>query len=191
MSTPCPWTPAVAVERHLAALQALLYFAEQGRANHGQVVEACLKHTGVAAGNPWCAALQSFAGYRALWQFDPVTLARQSYWPLRASAGCQDLYEQAVAKGIVHDTPERGDLVVIWYPSMQRFAHIGACVAPSSDDRWFTLEGNTLADAGDPAHPTQAGTEHQDEREGWGAFPKRRRFGAHDRFLRWKDLLTT
>jgi hypothetical protein len=183
-------SPDVAVERVLAALAALLYFAELGAANHGQVVEACLKHAGANPGDPWCAALQSYAGHRGLLTIDPVSLARTSAWPLRASAGCQDLFEQATAKGIVHTTPERGDLVVVWYASHNRFAHIGMCLAPSSNARWLTYEGNTIGDPEDPAHLKPAAGQGQDPREGWASFPKRRTFKPEDRFLRWKSLIT-
>jgi hypothetical protein len=71
-----------------------------GRNNWGRFVEAILKCVGLLGGQPWCAALVYYVGRGML----------GLRWPLRKTGSCDLLLEQARALGILHDTPQRGDV---------------------------------------------------------------------------------
>lgn len=147
--------------------------------NRGQVVDRLATATGYAAKDavPWCACLVYYAGWRGL--YDPVS--RKSAWPLPKTGGCAALGEFAEAKGVLLE-PTRaqvGDVFLVWYESLGRFAHTGFLIYGREDGSWTTLDGNT-SKPGD-TNPATA-------REGWGTFERTRTLKAADRVIRWTDL---
>lgn len=132
--------------------------------NAGPYVTRVLKRTGLSAGNPWCAA----------WIADVGRIAFDSRWPLPLTASCWQLGDFAYRKGALAETPEVGDVFLLHYPSLNRFAHTGLVTEVLPDGRIRTLEGNTN-DGG--------------SREGWGVFRRTRTPGARDRFIRWTQLV--
>jgi hypothetical protein len=154
----------------LAVCGAFQNLTEQGKDNHGQIVEWFLKFVGLDPGNPWCAAYVSYCGFHAL--KDPVTL--KSSWPLTLTGGCAVLGEAAKKLGVLMDEPEAGDLFLLYYPKLGRFAHTGAVRSVTGTLAGLTMEGNTSGGG---------------SREGWGCFARERQFAARDRFIRWKNLL--
>jgi hypothetical protein len=149
----------------LATARSLLFVREEPKnSNKGQAVEAFLKVTGLGGGYPWCAAYVAFCGQSAF----------GARWPLPLTAGCAALGQAADKKGILTATPHVGDVFLLYYPSLGRFAHTGfitAIVGASCR----TIEGNTN-DGG--------------SRDGWGVFERMRSFGDRDRFIHWQDWRT-
>ena len=130
------------------------------KSNRGLKVEDYLASCGLGGGYPWCAAFVRWAGKAAL----------GDEWPVPAMAGCASLGEWAASQGRLVKTPVRGVVFLMYYSSMQRFAHTGFVVEPSPQGGWTTIEGNTSGGG---------------SREGWGVFQRTRTFGEHDRFIRW------
>lgn len=127
--------------------------------NSGLKVEEYLDTVGLTKGQPWCAAFVAWCGRVALKQG----------WPLPLVGGCQTLYEKADAKGLIRTAPAVGDVFLLWFPKLNRFAHTGFVEAVAGA-QVTTVEGNTSG----------AGS-----REGWGVFRRTRTFGPQDRFIRW------
>ena len=146
----------------LAAARALLFVREEPpNTNAGQAVEAMLKVTGLGKGYPWCAAFVAHVGQSAL----------GLRWPLPLTASCAKLGEFARAHGALVDRPEPGDVFLLYYPSLKRFAHTGFVLDPATG---ATVEGNTSGGG---------------SREGWGVFARSRVWKPEDRFIRWTRLL--
>lgn len=166
---------ALAIEAYLAGFRQVLDVMEHGGDNHGEMVSKILASVGLEPGEPWCCATVSYVGHRAFMAFDPHTLARTSRWPLVMTGGCQQLADDAHRKGVLVDTPQRGDLFVEWFEHYGRFAHTGVIDQVFADGA-VTIEGNT--------------NPKPHERNGFGCFVKHRTFGPKDRFIRWAQLLT-
>lgn len=164
-------TRAEAVARLIGAMEALEGVAEEPKgSNSGTMVERFLKAVGLKRGDPWCAAVVADAGKRAL--RDPVT--KKSTWPLPMTGGCAYLHSWAAQRKVLRETPQVGDVFLLWYPSKGRMAHTGIITAVLPDGSCMTLEGNTSDGK---------------SREGWGLLSHHRTFGAKDRFIRWTDLI--
>lgn len=127
--------------------------------NSGLKVEEYLETVGLTKGQPWCAAFVAWCGRVAL----------KKDWPLPLTGGCQALSVAAQAKGWQVERPAVGDVFLLWFPKLNRFAHTGFIEAITGK-QITTLEGNTSG----------AGS-----REGWGVFRRTRSFGTADRFIRW------
>lgn len=152
-----------AIDVVLRLANAMTFVREEPRnSNRGQAVERFLKETGLGPGYPWCAAYVAWVGRMAL---------GAATWPLPNVAGCMSLFDAGKQKGMVRTAPVRGDVFLIYSPSLRRFAHTGfvGAVAGSVAE---TFEGNTN-DGG--------------SRDGWGVFRRERTFGPEDRFLRWTE----
>lgn len=153
-------TPAELVLRVAAATEGA---AEVG-ANAGPYVERVLKRTGVPKGNPWCAAYVADVGVCAL----------GDRWPLPKTAACLQLGEFARRKTILNEKPMPGDVFLLWYPKLGRFAHTGFVTDVVDSNTVKTIEGNTNADG---------------SRDGWLVARKTRDIGPNDRFVRWSLLV--
>jgi hypothetical protein len=133
--------------------------------NTGPYVERVLAGTHTPKGNPWCAA----------WVTDVGTHALGERWPVLRTASVQQMAEWAESKGIRYTAkPQIGDLFCLWFPKLNRFAHVGIVAAVQTDGQIVTVEGNTSG----------AG-----EREGWMVASKLRKLGRQDRLIRWAALL--
>ncbi len=142
--------------------------------NGGPFVERTQKTTGNRRGDPWCASYTTMIG----------TLALGDEWPVLKSGRVQTISEWAVEKGcrFLGTTAQRGDLFVLYYPSLKRHAHIGFVKSVNQDGSIETYEGNTSNPGdNDPAR----------SREGWVVASKRRKLGKEDRVIRWINLLVT
>lgn len=143
-----------------------LHVREIGGANAGPDVEAYQRVTGNKRGDPWCASFVAWCGKRML----------GAEWPLALTASCQALYEDALRQGFMVETPARGDVALVWYPSKGRYAHTMFVTKAHSDRSFATVEGNTS----DPKLPAT--------REGWGVFERvrgTRADTARYAFARW------
>lgn len=129
--------------------------------NHGPYVERILRQVGLKPGDPWCAAAVYDWGHQSLGKL----------WPLPCTGGCAVLAEFAQRHGILVETPEIGDVMVIWHAALGRFGHTGAMIGAGN----LTLSGNTSG----------AGS-----REGWLTGRRVWPFTPQDRFIRWAGMLT-
>lgn len=127
--------------------------------NAGPYVERVLTRVGLKKGDPWCIAHVSDVGADAL----------GAAWPLPLVGGCVTLAEFAIAKKILFESPEIGDVFLIWHEELGRFAHGGFVIGADNDTR----SGNTSG----------AGS-----RDGWLVGRRRWTFTPKDRFIRWSLL---
>lgn len=149
----------------LAVAHGLRFVREEPRdSNRGQAVEAMLKVTGLGPGYAWCAAMVAWCGNAAL----------GSDWPLPLTASVAALGAAGEQKRLLRQSPKAGDVFLVWFPSLHRFAHTGFVRGVRADGTVETTEGNTN-DGG--------------SRDGWGLFERTRKFTAADRFIRWEDAL--
>lgn len=138
--------------------------------NAGMAVEAIQAATGNAPPDPYCASFVAYCGKAAF----------GSTWPVPLTAACKEIGVWAEKKGILLPPPaERGDIFLVWYPSLGRFAHAGVVINPELDNlgRCVTIEANTNPGDG--------------SRDGWGVFERKRKLGPRDRLVRWQSLSTT
>jgi hypothetical protein len=165
---------SIPIERLIAAALALDNITEQGAQNHGQTVEWLLHEVGLPPGDPWCAAYVSHVGYWS--QYNPIT--HQSHWPLPRTGACAVLGDFAATHAMLQATPQRGDIFLLYVPTLGRFAHTGiildVCETPTTY-LCTTIEGNTTDDG---------------SRDGWKSCIKQRPFpkASQHRFIRWEPL---
>lgn len=155
---------------HLAAL---LYAHEEigtrevATSNWGARVSEYLREAGITVPAPWCAAFVYWCARRAAaLKGVPLPLegvALQGY--------VQSYYLHALKSGWILERSEvgPGDLFLIWFPSLGRYAHIGF-VYEMHADHYLTIEGNTDAAGG---------------RDGIEVASRRRQIAASTIFLRW------
>lgn len=163
-----------AVDLVLRVAHATLGAAESPpNTNAGPYVERILKTTGNRKGDPWCAAWVANIGVTAL----------RAAWPVPRTASCQALADWArkeKVRFLATAGAQPGDLFLLWYPKLNRFAHVGFVQSVNKDGSIVTLEGNTsLPGDNNPAT----------SREGWLVASKTRRLQANDRLIRWVNLL--
>lgn len=132
--------------------------------NAGPYVERVLKRTGNKKGDPWCAAQVTDWG----------VLALGDAWPVKRSASVQQIADWALTakcRVIATKVPALpGDLFVLWFSKLNRFAHIGLVTGVNADGSVKTREGNTSG----------AGS-----REGWLVADRTRKLTDADRLIRW------
>ena len=152
------------VDAFIGAAQACVGAQEvPAGSNRGMFVELCQATTGGQPGDPWCADFMARVG-KAMFG---------ASWPLPLTGGCQTLYDWSLAHNLIALTPTRGDLFLVWEPSLHRFGHVGVVLTPEGD----TISGNTT-------RPGAAG----DPREGWVVARKPWTFKKDDRFVRWSPV---
>lgn len=123
-----------------------------GHPNSGPEIEAYQHVTGNAPPDAYCMSC-------VIW----CHLEAKVGWPLVRSGRVQTVYAAAVKKGWVHVLPQAGDIGVLWYPSLGRYAHAFFVEAVNSATKTLrTLEANTS----DPSLPP----DDPRAREGWGNF---------------------
>lgn len=135
--------------------------------NAGPYPERVLKRVGAKKGDPWCCAQVCD------WMAD----ALKEKCPIPMTASCQELFDWAAKKGLIHTTPEVGDIFMVWHPELGRFAHTGFVVSLPN----VVICGNTTSPGGS-ADPALA-------REGWCVAKKPWPFHPADRFIRWRGLV--
>lgn len=159
-----PVWPTTNIDRVLFVAQTQVGVCETPpNSNAGPKVEEYQRVTGNKKGDPWCSSFVAYCGERAL----------GSQWPLLRTGGCQALYEASEKKGLVKTAPAAGDVFLLWFPKLGRFAHTGFVVRASTDGKWVVREGNAAQSTG--------------TREGWIVAEKERAFKPEDRFVRWAE----
>lgn len=157
----------------IGAAKAFLPVREHGKPNHGEQVELFLQRTGLPGGYPWCAAFVAYVGYYAFLDNE----GKRSLWPLPLTAGCQPLADYAKSHDALVEDPVPGDVFLVYFPSLGRFAHTGVVLtSPDANGYIRTIEGNTNDDG---------------SRDGIGVFFRSRKLDprAGHRFIRWVSLV--
>ena len=116
--------------------------AQEIGVNNGAFVRRVQKRTGNAPPAPWCCSFINDMGCIAL---------GPQVWPVPLSGRVQDVANWAERKGVLLNptkagTIQPGDLFVLWYESLGRFAHIGFVDEPDEKKARrieATIEGNT------------------------------------------------
>lgn len=151
------------------ALKLLRFVREEPKnSNRGQAVEAFLARVGLKPGDPWCAAAVSYIG-------DTLYGER---WPLPMTGGCATLGDAAKRLKVLHQTPEAGDVFLVYFPKLRRLAHTG-----------FVLEVQSEKNGATTCRTWEGNTNDGGSRDGYGMFERTRTFGPNDRFIRWRDAL--
>lgn len=114
---------------------------EQGGDNKGKRVAEFLKEAGVTVPAPWCAAYVNWSAKQAA-----AGLGVES--PLEAvplEAYVQSYYQHGVKKNwkVAAKDIRPGDLFLVWFPSLNRYGHIGFVAQVNDDNTFVTLEGNS------------------------------------------------
>jgi len=141
--------------------------------NRGVEVDYFVREAGLdpKGAYPWCACFVGQIGRQALGAAWPcprtASVAALAAWA-KTNAGADVLVEQ----------PERGDLFVLWFPSLNRFAHVGFVTAVTPGG-FTTIEGNAA-----PPNATSS-------REGFGVFERARSVATSTRFIRWVKAMST
>lgn len=108
-----------------------LGFHEEDGPNKG-TCEKYQKATGGVPGDSWCMDFQEWALIQVL-----------SRCPLRLSGSCEEVREDAIAKGWITDTPSTGCLFLLIDPVKNHAHHTGLITGDPDDTGYPTLEGNT------------------------------------------------
>ena len=136
--------------------------------NRGVEVDYWIREVGLdpAGRFPWCMAFVSQVGRQAL----------GAAWPLPRLAGVQLMVERVQAAGLtLQETPQVGDLLVVYHAEKARYAHVGVVAEVDAQGRFRSWEGNTNDNG---------------SREGTRVLlQKPRRPGPRFRFVRWVNLL--
>lgn len=136
----------------------LLFVREKTNQNDGPWVEAILRVTGNAKGDPWCAAFVSFV----------LCIVNGGTSPLPMTASCQAIREYAVAHGMLTTTPDAGDVFLL-LDGANHAHHTGFCASQVADGVFSTIEGNTNDNG---------------SRDGYGVFARRRSLTPSILFVR-------
>lgn len=124
--------------------------------NDGPWVEAIQRITGNKRGDAWCASFVTMI----------LDIAYRGKNPLKRSASCDVLLEDARTKGWLKDTPEVGDVFLIMKTPTDA-VHTGVVTAVGKA-AFKSCEGNT----------NEGGS-----RDGWGVFARQRKI-AGVKFIR-------
>ena len=135
--------------------------------NAGPYVERVLARTGTAKGNPWCAA----------WVTDVGVTALGDAWPIPHTASVQNMAEWAQTQGCRYLalSPQVGDVFVLWFPALKRYAHTGIVTGVNGKGAVTTVEGNTSGGG---------------SRDGWLVAARTRTLGKMDRLIRWTEVVS-
>lgn len=139
-------------------------------ANRGPYVERVLRRTGNSPGEPWCCS----------WITDIGVVALGDAWPVRRTAAVRLVVDWARNNNCAYtptaEQPQRGDLFALWFPSLNRHAHIGFVLGVTPSGKIKTIEGNTNANG---------------SREGWLVACRERTLSARDVLIRWTNKMET
>jgi hypothetical protein len=165
---PLPEKPTL-YAKTLEIVRTQLGVSEQGGDNRGPEVNEYLREAGVPSGNPWCAALMNWCAKKAA----DVLGVKSPLEEVPIQAYVQSYFEHFKKKGKIVEAKDAkpGDLIVLFYPSLKRYGHIG--IVTSIDLKSglaYTIEGNT----------NSAGS-----REGNVVAAKTRAITPNAKFLRW------
>lgn len=161
------WLKAISdfVTAVLAAADSQLGVREEPLgSNSGPEVNAYLRSVGLGPGQPWCAAF-------VYWCIREASNTVGASWvPWIASGDCWALDAWSAKSGIIHYSPQPGDVFLVG--ARPQPYHTGIVVEVDGS-RFYTIEGNTNPDGGS---------------EGYGVFARNRSVSSCY-FARWSRLI--
>lgn len=129
--------------------------------NDGKEVELFLKSCGLGKGYAWCSCFVRHC-------LDVAKIKNTvTAWSPNAENRKNIIFE----KGVFWKSPMKGDVFVIYYPSLKRVGHTGFFDGMINKKTFYSVEGNT----------NSAGS-----REGDGVYRKIRSFNAIKTITRWQ-----
>lgn len=140
--------------------------------NWGPEVKEFLYAAGLSDPAPWCAAFVNWCAEQGAYDVGVESPLEQ----VETQAYVQSYVDWAHENlKFVHETKTgHGDLFVLYYPSLNRYAHIGFVSEMNTEEGWFTtIEGNTNDEA---------------SREGFKVASRRRVISERTKFIRWSEL---
>lgn len=137
--------------------------------NWGPEIKQFLFAAGLSTPAPWCAAFINWCAEQAA--VDKNTTSALEDVRLQAYVQSYADWAENNNKFIPKDDAGPGDLFILYYPSLERYAHIGFVDEVNEEEGWFTtIEGNTNDEA---------------SREGFKVASRRRTITSRVKFIRW------
>ena len=147
-------------------------FVEGKWTNWGPEIKQFLYAADLSVPAPWCAAFVNWCAEQGSYDTNIASpleqVVNQAYVQSYADWAQEN-------KKYVHETKTgHGDLFLLYYPKLHRYAHIGFVSEMNVDEGWFTtVEGNTNDTA---------------SREGFKVASRRRSISERTKFVRWAEL---
>lgn len=137
--------------------------------NWGEQIKEFLFAANLSEPAPWCAAFINWCAEQGAYDHGAVSSLEQV--PLQAYV---QSYADWATENDSYLTPAEagpGDIFILYYDSLQRYAHIGFVKEVNEQEGWFTtIEGNTNDNA---------------SREGFKVASRRRNLTQNTKFIRW------
>ena len=147
----------------------------------GPIDQICLAQTSQPHHATWDVPLIQHCGYWAHFDYR----AEQSAWPIPTASTAAELATFGLARGVIHESPEEGDIFLQYSPKERSFVHAGIVASVTGTGRlnlqtlpYFdvaSIEGDT-----DPSGGLHGGSMRH--------VVRRLSPADGDRFLRWSDL---
>lgn len=137
--------------------------------NWGPEVKEFLFAAGLTKPAPWCAAFVNWCAEQAAKDLKSISpleeVAIQAYVQSYAD------WAKKTGRWVSAEEAGPGDLFVLYYPKLERFAHIGFVEEVNEDEGYYTtIEGNTNDAA---------------SRDGYKVAKRRRNLTERTKFIRW------
>ena len=135
--------------------------------NRSPQIDSWLQAVHSPIGSPWCMAFAWCMGRDALGM----------NWPVPKAGRVQTVVDWAMRELFYREDPRMGDLAVLYFPALARYAHVGI-VRGLHSETFSTIEGNTVPDGSGG-----------NQREGYGIFRRTRHLTPRWAFIRWTAAL--
>ena len=106
---------------------------EEGGDNHGKYVAQYLESVDLPEGNPWCAA---FVFYKVRQAAEELGVD----FSLRKTGSVQKMVDWAKENATLRRDPEVGNAIAIFFPKLNRYAHIGLITKVEKGPKFTTVE---------------------------------------------------
>lgn len=144
-------SPSLRATALVVANEELAAHVHELKENWSPRIAEYLKEVGVGSPAPWCAAFCNFVARQAAKRLGVESPLEK----VPNQAYVQSYYEHGKKLGwiVPAEAAEPGDLFLLFFPSLHRYAHIGLVAtkplqASSDGGEFSTIEGNTDADGG-------------------------------------------
>lgn len=137
--------------------------------NWGPEIKKFLRSADIGVPAPWCLAFLNWCGEQAA--FDKGVKSPLEDVPQQAYVPSLVKWAELNDRFISPEEAGPGDIFVVWFSSLNRFAHAGFVVEVHEADKWMeTIEGNSN-DGG--------------SRDGYKVVRRRRNVEKSTKFIRW------
>lgn len=160
------------VDDVIAKAKTQIGVTEVGHSNSGPEVNKYLAAVGLDPGNQWCEAF-------CMAMCDWSSVPKETWQDLTNRAYVPTLESWGQAKGVLYDSPKRGDFMLLqmWDEKGQYSGHVGIVVQVNPDGTFDSIEGNTSPQG---AVGSQS--------NGGGVYARNRLISS-SKYVRWSDLV--